>query len=98
MAPRDSAVIHNKKYRDARQARMADGQQHCANFADEMQAAVGMVSDAFVRRIEFTKHRLPSIVLGCANFQAASKMTFRIERNHLAENSRENLYNISAAV
>jgi len=62
-APRDSAVIHNKKYQDARQARMADCQQHCANFADEIQAAVGMVSDAFARRIEFTKHRVPSIVL-----------------------------------
>lgn len=33
-----------------------------------------------------------------ADFQSASKMTFRVERNRLGENATENLYNVSTWV
>lgn len=33
-----------------------------------------------------------------SDFQTASNMTFRVERNRLTENSKENLYNVSGIV
>ena len=64
LAPRDSAVVRNKKKRDAKQRRDDAGVQHCANFADEVQAVIGMAQcGPFVRTVEVTRHRVPNVIV-----------------------------------
>jgi len=63
-APRDSAVVHNEKTRNAQLRREEGELRHCGNFAVEVQDVIRMVqTDDFVRSIEVTQSRVPSVVL-----------------------------------
>ena len=63
-APCDSKVVRNKKRQDAKDRRDEAGTHHCANFANEVLAVINMVhSDTFVRSVEATQKRMPSVIL-----------------------------------
>ena len=59
-----SEVVRNKKRRDARAQRTAEGRSHCANFADEIQCVINLLHhDRFVRSMELSTNHVPSVVL-----------------------------------
>ena len=63
-APRDTAVIRNKKKNDRAKQRIEDGQVHCANFADEWLAVFQQLqTNDIIRFIGASSNRVPSAVL-----------------------------------
>jgi len=54
-APRDSAVVRNKKKRDAQLRREEGELRHCSNFADEVQDVIGMVQTDDFGALELCK-------------------------------------------
>ena len=68
-APRNAAVVHDKKYRDARKERQNNGTNHCKTFGDEFQCVFNMVqsdkalAEPFVRYVIATGDRVPSVIL-----------------------------------
>ena len=73
-APRNSAVVRNKKYRDGKDPRTANGTVHCKTIGDEFQTVFNLVQadkeighDSFVRYCIATVHRVPSVILYTVN-------------------------------
>jgi len=66
--------VRNKKRRHAKDRRDEAGMHHCANFADEVLAVINMVhTDTFVRLVEATQKRVPSVILYDDRQTATSK-------------------------
>ena len=69
-APRNVAVVRNKKYRDARELREANSGVRCNTFADKIVAVFNLLQadkqlgpNSFVRYCIATGHRVPSVIL-----------------------------------
>jgi len=68
-APRNPAVVHDKKFRDARTVRRENGTEHCRTFGDEFQSMFHMVQtdsalpDPFVRFVVGSGQSVPSVIL-----------------------------------
>jgi len=68
-APRNAAVVHDRKYREAKQQRKNNGTEHCKTFGDEFQCVFNMaqsdkaLAEPFVRYVVATGERVPSVIL-----------------------------------
>ena len=68
-APRNPAVVHDKKFREAQHERRATGTEHCQTFGDEFQSVFNMLQtdsvlpDPFVRFAVASGQGVPSVIL-----------------------------------
>ena len=68
-APRNAAVVHDRKYREARKDCQNNGTDHCRTFADEFQCVFNMLhsdralAEPFVHYVVATGEWVPSVIL-----------------------------------